>query len=74
MNILSTLLPNSTKAKEILKEQSLDLNEIENSYLSGKKFEEKLLKIISAKRKSKAIFIWLQKSSKPQFSTSPQSL
>ena len=67
MNILSALLPNSSKVKEILKEQSLDLNAIENSYLSEEKFEEKLSKIISAKGKYKTIFTWLQKSLTLQF-------
>lgn len=53
MNILSTLIPNSTKVKKMLKEQSLDLNVVENSYQSGERFEEKLSKITSGKGKSK---------------------
>ena len=37
----------------MLKEQSLDLNVVENSYQSGERFEEKLSKITSGKGKSK---------------------
>ena len=72
MNILSTLIPNATKVKEILKEQSLDLDAVENTYLFGEKFEEKLSKITSAKQKSKNIFTGLQKSPTPRFSGNPQ--
>ena len=49
MNVLSMLIPNSTKVKEILKEQSLKLDEIENEYLFVEKFKEKLSKITTAK-------------------------
>ena len=50
------LIPNSIKVKEILKEQSLELDAIENEYLFGGKFEEKLSKITTAKQKPKTIF------------------
>ena len=72
MNVLSTLIPNSTKVKEILKEQSLELDVIENKYLFGNKFKEKLSKITTAKQKSKAIFTGLQKSSTSTFPPSHQ--
>ena len=72
MNVLSMLIPNSTKAKEILKEQSLELDVIENKYLFGEKFEEKLSKITTCKQKSKAIFAGLQKSSTSTFPPSHQ--
>ena len=49
MNVLSMLIPNSTKVKEILKEQSLKLDGIENEYLFGEKCKEKLLKITTTK-------------------------
>ena len=62
MNVLSTLMPNSTKVKEILKDQSLELDGIKNKYLFGENFKEKLSKITTAKQKSKTIFTGLQKS------------
>ena len=61
MNVLSTLIKNSTKVQKILREQSLEL--IENKYLSGEKFEEKLSKITTAKQKSRKTFTGLYKSS-----------
>ena len=73
MNVLSTFIPNSTKIKEILKEQSLELDGIENKYLFGEKFEEKLSKVTTAKQKSKAIFTGLQKSSISTFPPSHQN-
>ena len=41
LNILDTLIDNSIRVKEILKERSLDLEDMENPYLFGEKFEEK---------------------------------
>ena len=35
LNILNTLIDNSIKVKEILKERSLDLDDMENPYLLG---------------------------------------
>ena len=58
-NILNTLIDNSIKIKEIVKERSLDLDD-ENPYIFADKFEEKLIKITSAKQKSKSIFTGLQ--------------
>ena len=52
LNILNTLIDNSIKVKEILKERSLDLDDMENPYLFGEKFE-KLIKITSSKQNSK---------------------
>ena len=62
MNVLSALIPNSTKVRKILKEKSLELGGIENKYLFGEKFEEKLSKITTAKQKFKTKFTGLQKS------------
>ena len=39
LNILNTLIDNSIKGKEILKVRYLDLDEMENTYLFGEKFE-----------------------------------
>ena len=61
------LIPNSIKVKEILKEQSLELDATENEYLFGDKFEEKLSKITTAKQKPKTIFTGLQNSSSSKF-------
>ena len=72
MNVLSTLIRNSTKVKEILKEQLLELDGIENKYLFGEKFVEKLSKITTAKQKSKTTFTGLQKSSTSTFPPSHQ--
>ena len=52
LNILNILIDNSIKVKEILKERSLDLDDMENPYLFGEKFE-KLIKITSSKQNSK---------------------
>ena len=52
LNILNTIIDNSIKLKEILKERSLDLDDMENPYLFGEK-SEKLIKITSAKQNSK---------------------
>ena len=61
------LIPNSIKVKEILKEQSLELDAIENEYLFGDKFEENLSKITTSKQKPKTIFTGLQNSSSSKF-------
>ena len=70
LNILNTLTDNSIKVKKILKERSLDLDDVENPYLFGEKFEEKLIKLTSAKLKSESIFTDLQQR-KPTFSLRP---
>ena len=61
LNILSALIDNNNKVKEILKEESLRLDDVENVYLFGERFEERLAKITNAKQKSKALFTGLQK-------------
>ena len=61
LNVLNTLIDNSVKEKEILKEPMLNLDAIDNDYLFGEKFEEQLSKITSVKQKSKAIFTGLQR-------------
>ena len=38
LNILNTLIENSIKVKEILKERNLDLDDMGNPYLLGEKF------------------------------------
>ena len=72
INVLLTLDPNSTKVKEILKEQSLELDVFENKCLFWEKFEEKLSKITTVKQRSKKIFTGLQKSSTATFPPSHQ--
>ena len=67
---MNTLIDNSIKLKEVLKELSLDLDDMENPYLFGEKFEEKLIKVTSAIQKSKSIFIGFQQR-KPAFSLRP---
>ena len=52
LNILNTIIDNSIKVKEILKERSVDLDDMENPYLFREK-SEKLIKITSAKQNSK---------------------
>ena len=68
LNILSTLIDNNAKVKKILKEESLKLDDVNNEYFFGNRFEEKLAKISSVKQKSKSLFTGLQK--KPIFSYS----
>ena len=65
LNILNALIDNSIK--EIFKERSLDLDDMENPHSLGEKAEEKLIKI-SAKQKSKSIFTDFQQR-KPTFSS-----
>ena len=56
MNVLPTLIPNSTKLKEILKKLSLEVGGIENEYLFGEIFEERQSRITTTKQKFKAKF------------------
>ena len=60
LNFLNTLIDSSVKVKEVLKERSLNLDNMGKSYLFGEKLEEELLKITSTKQKSKWIFTGLQ--------------
>ena len=62
-NILSTLIDNPSKVKEILRDPDMALDNISNTCLFGDKFEEKLLKDTTAKQKSKLIFSGLQRKS-----------
>ena len=62
-NILSTLIDNPSKVKEILRVPDMALDNISNTCLFGDKFEEKLLKDTTAKQKSKLIFSGLQRKS-----------
>ena len=59
LNILSVLIDNNAKIKEILKEESLTLDNIDNKCLFRYRFEEKLAKITRAKQKSKSLFTGL---------------
>ena len=59
LNILSTLIDNNTRVKEILKEQTLEIDSIDNTYLFGDKFEERLSKVSTAKQKPKSLFTGL---------------
>jgi len=61
-NILGTLIENSTKVKEILRDQSSSLNDCDNKNLFGDQFEEKLSKDVTAKQKSRSIFTGLKRS------------
>ena len=61
-NILSTLIDNPSKVKEILKNADATLDGADNIYLFGDKFEVKLLKDTNAKQKSKLLFSGLQRS------------
>ena len=55
-NILSTLIDNPSKVKEILKDSDIMQDNISNTHLFCDKFEGKLLKNTNAKQKSKLIF------------------
>ena len=71
LNILSALIDNKTKVKEILKEESLKLDDVDNSYLFRDHLQEKFVKITSALQKLKSLFTGLQK--KPTFAYSSTS-
>ena len=51
LNILNTVIDSSIKINGILKERSLDSDDVKNPYLFGERFEETLSKITSAKQK-----------------------
>ena len=70
LNILNTLIDSSIKVKKILKERSLDLDDMGIPYLFREKFMEKLIKIASAKQISKSIFTGLRQR-KPTFPLRP---
>ena len=68
-NVLSTLIDTSIRVKEILKNQSNDLNLSSNKFLFGEEFESKLLKDTKTIKKSESVFTGL----KPSSSTAPRS-
>ena len=73
MIVLSTLIPNSAKEKEILKEQSLESDGMENKYLFIFIYIwEELSKISTEKQKSETIITGIQKGLKPTFTSSHQ--
>ena len=41
MNILSALIDNNTNVNDILKEESLNLDDVDNEYIFGNRFEKK---------------------------------
>lgn len=61
--VLSTLIDNKAKVKEIVKVQQPYMDDIGNPYLFGVKLEDKLIKVTIEKQKSKALFTEFQ--SKP---------
>lgn len=61
MNILSTIIENNIKATKISRQKAKNVDARENIYLFGKQFEKKLVKVTSAKQKSKSIFTGLHK-------------
>ena len=48
----STLVDNNARVKEVLRQQTLEIDSIDNIYLFEVKFEEKLSKVMIAKQKS----------------------
>ena len=61
LNILPALIDNNTKIIEILKEESLKLDNVGNKCLLRDHFEENLSKVNCAKQKLKSLFTRLQK-------------
>eukprot|EP00111_Clytia_hemisphaerica_P010915 TCONS_00031971-protein len=68
-NVLSTLIESSAQIKEILQNQSKDMNDQSNSSLFGETFETKLIKDSKALKKSEAFFTALKKPAKTQSSS-----
>ncbi|XP_066931160.1 uncharacterized protein [Clytia hemisphaerica] len=68
-NVLSTLIESSAQIKEILRNQSKDMNDQSNSSLFGETFETKLIKDSKALKKSEAFFTALKKPAKTQSSS-----
>ena len=62
-SILETLIDGKTKVRDILKEQSQLLNNVDNKYLFGPHFESEFTKAVTAKQKSKPLFTGLKKNS-----------
>ena len=75
VNILSILIDNNMRIKEILKEQTLEMDSIDNMYLFRDKFEEKLFKVVPAKQKSKFLLTslhWQKKQSSSSYGMNSQ--
>lgn len=66
-NVLSTLIDSTTKVKDILKNQSKELDAADNDCLFGDAFESKMIKDSKALKKSEGIFTGLKS---PRTSTS----
>ncbi|XP_066912456.1 uncharacterized protein [Clytia hemisphaerica] len=62
-NILSTLIDSSSRVKDILKNQSQELNKADNKHLFGEEFETKLIKDTKAIKKSESVFTGVKASS-----------
>ena len=61
-NILSTLIDSNAKVKDIIKQQSKDLDKASNEHLFGEDFEQKLIKDSKALKKSESVFTALKSS------------
>jgi len=59
-SLLSSLILNNAKVKDILKKQSKDMNDPENTFLFGEEFEAKLIKDSKAEQKTGAVFTALK--------------
>ena len=66
-NILTTLIDTSPRVKEILKNQSKDLNTPSNKFLFGEDFESKLIKDTKAIKKSESVFTGVKPSASSSF-------
>ena len=62
-NILSTIIDSPNRVRDMLKEQSKELNETSNSLLFGDSFEDKLLKESKSIKKTTALFTGLKPKS-----------
>ena len=62
-NVLATLIDSPSRVKEILKNQSKELNEASNKFLFGEEFESRLLKDSKAIKKSEKLFTGIKKPS-----------
>jgi len=59
-SLLSSLILNNAKVKDILKKQSKDMNDPENTFLFGEEFESKLIKYSKAEQKTGSAFTALK--------------
>jgi len=65
-NILSTLIESSTKVKDILRDQSKELDASTNESLFGKDFQNQMIKDSKAVLKSKDLFTGLKPNRQPR--------